>query len=61
MNYLGKTLTFESDRIYFYDEEFGDNRSVMMDWEDSLMSASAAYVCTRNIITCNITTCTYVT
>jgi protein arginine N-methyltransferase 2 len=45
MNYLGKTLTFESDRIYFYDEEFGDNRSVMMDWEDSLMSASAAYVC----------------
>ena len=45
MDYLGKTLTFESDRIYFYDEEFGDNRSVMMDWEDSLMSASAAYVC----------------
>ena len=45
MSYLDKTLTFESDKIYYYDEDFGGNFEVMMDWEDSLMSASAAYVC----------------
>ena len=45
MNYIDKTLTFESDKIYYYDEDYGDNFQVMMDWEDSLMSASAAYVC----------------
>ena len=45
MSYINKTLTFESDRIYYYDEEFSDNFEVMMDWESPLMSASAAYVC----------------
>ena len=45
MSYTNKTLTFESDKIYYYDETYGGNFEVMMDWEDSLMSASAAYVC----------------
>ena len=45
MSYIEKNLTFESDKIYYYDEEFGDNFEVMMDWEAPLMSASAAYVC----------------
>ena len=45
MSYLDKTLIFESDKIHYYDENFGLNFEVMMDWEDSLMSASAAYVC----------------
>lgn len=45
MGYLEKTLIFESNKIYFTDEAFGGDREVMMDWEDSLMSASAAYVC----------------
>jgi protein arginine N-methyltransferase 2 len=45
MKYIDKTLIFESDKIYYYDEIFDVNFEVMMDWEDSLMSASAAYVC----------------
>ena len=45
MSYISKTLTFESDKIYYYDENFDLNFEVMMDWEDPLMSASAAYVC----------------
>ena len=45
MSYISKTLTFESDKIYYYDETYGGNFEVMMDWEDPLMSASAAYVC----------------
>lgn len=45
MNYLSQSLTFESDKIYYYDEDYGDNLEVMMSWEDTLMSASAAYVC----------------
>tara|TARA_Y100001972_G_scaffold122862_1_gene169186 strand:+ start:222 stop:794 length:573 start_codon:yes stop_codon:yes gene_type:complete len=45
MSYLDQTLTFESDKIYYYDENYGDNLEVMMSWEDPLMSASAAYVC----------------
>ena len=45
MGYLEETLIFESNKIYFTDEVFGGDREVMMDWEDSLMSASAAYVC----------------
>jgi hypothetical protein len=43
MNYTDKTLTFESDKIYFTEEE--TQVEVMMDWEHSLMSASAVYVC----------------
>ena len=38
--YISSSLTFESDKITIQD--LGDE--VMMDWEDSLMSASAAYV-----------------
>lgn len=43
MNYTDKTLTFEQDKIFY--QEDGTEFEVMMDWEDSLMSASAAYVC----------------
>ena len=43
MSYTDKTLVFESDKIYFTEE--GIQTEVMMDWEHSLMSASAAYVC----------------
>ena len=43
MSYTDKTLTFGSDKIYFTD--VGTQFEVMMDWEHSLMSASAAYVC----------------
>jgi protein arginine N-methyltransferase 2 len=43
MNYIEKNLTFESDKIYYAEE--GVEIEVMMSWEDSLMSASAAYVC----------------
>ena len=45
MNYLDQTLTFESDKIYY--SEDGTELQVMMDWEDSIMSASAAYVCQK--------------
>jgi len=45
MEYLSQSLTFESDKIYYYDEDYGDNLEVMMSWEDKIMSASAAYVC----------------
>ena len=40
--YISSSLVFESTSIY-YDE--GINQYVMMDWEDPLMSASAAYIC----------------
>ena len=45
MSYTDKTLTFESNKIYYTDNDFGGDFEIMMDWEDSLMSASAAYVC----------------
>ena len=45
MSYINKTLTFESDKIYFTDEDNISQSEVMMDWEHPLMSASAAYVC----------------
>jgi len=41
--YISQSLVIEEDRIYF----LGNNSKeieVMMDWEDTLMSASAAYV-----------------
>ena len=44
MSYLNKTLTFEDDKIYYYDNDFRLNREVMMEWEHTIMSASAAYV-----------------
>tara|TARA_R100000781_G_scaffold9112_3_gene7949 strand:- start:1898 stop:2458 length:561 start_codon:yes stop_codon:yes gene_type:complete len=43
MSYKDKTLIFESDKIYF--EEHGSVFEVMMDWEDSIMKASADYIC----------------
>jgi type IV protein arginine methyltransferase len=45
MAYIDQTLIFESDKIYFYDDDWGENFEVMMSWEDTIMSASAAYVC----------------
>ena len=45
MSYINQALTFESDKIYYNDSVYCGNREVMMDWEDSLMSASAAFVC----------------
>ena len=42
MLYISQSLTFESDKIYFTSN--GEDREVMMDWEDELMYASAAYV-----------------
>ena len=38
--YISQSLTFESDKITID----ADGSEVMMSWEDSLMSASAAYV-----------------
>jgi len=43
MAYIDEILIFESDKIYYTEE--GVEFEVMMDWEDSIMSASAAYVC----------------
>ena len=43
MTYIDKTLFFESDRIYYTEE--GVEHQVMMLWEDSIMKASADYVC----------------
>ena len=43
MSYLDKTLIFEADKIYYTSNN--TQYEVMMDWEDTLMSASAAYVC----------------
>ena len=43
MKYLDRTLIFESDKIYYTDGD--ETFEVMMDWEDSIMSASAAYIC----------------
>ena len=43
MSYISQSLTFEVDKIHY--TEGGENWEVMMDWEDSLMSASAAYIC----------------
>ena len=42
MQYISQSLTFQEDRIYFLRGEI--EQEVMMDWEDTLMSASAAYV-----------------
>jgi len=42
MSYISQSLTFEVDKIHY--TEGDDTWEVMMDWEDSLMSASAAYI-----------------
>ena len=44
MAYKDETLIFASDKIY-YTGEAGVELEVMMDWEDSIMEASADYVC----------------
>ena len=44
MSYLSSSLSFQSDKIII--EDLG--AEVMMSWEDSLMSASAAYVTQNN-------------
>ena len=46
MWYTSQSLAFESDKIY-HSSLISDETEVMMDWEDSLMSASAAFV-TKN-------------
>jgi len=46
MLYTSQSLTFELDKIYF-SSPISNQTEVMMDWEDSLMSASAAYA-TKN-------------
>ena len=43
MAYIDKTLIFEEDKIYYTDEDV--TFEVMMNWEDSIMKASADYVC----------------
>ena len=40
--YISSSLVFESDKIIISGSDFANE--VMMDWEDDLMSASAAYV-----------------
>ena len=44
MAYKDETLTFASDKIYYTVDGLGEVQ-VMMDWEDSIMEASADYVC----------------
>ena len=39
MSYKNKTLIFEEDKIYYTDKD--QILEVMMDWEDSIMKASA--------------------
>ena len=43
MSYINQTLIITSSEIYYTAD--GYRYEVMMDWEDLLMSASAAYVC----------------
>tara|TARA_R100001015_G_C4616560_1_gene172728 strand:+ start:468 stop:1028 length:561 start_codon:yes stop_codon:yes gene_type:complete len=43
MSYINKTLIFEEDKIHY--SENGEELQVMMSWEDSIMKASADYVC----------------
>ena len=43
MSYIDKTLVFETNKIYYTEDDI--QYEVMMDWEDNIMSASAAYIC----------------
>ena len=43
MAYINETLIFAADKIYYTDGEM--DLEVMMDWESSIMQASANYVC----------------
>ena len=44
MNYLNQELVFEEDMIYFLDKS-NNRHEVMMSWEDSIMKASADFIC----------------
>jgi len=44
MSYISQSLVFSEDKIIFADVE-NHEYEVMMNWEDPLMSASAAYIC----------------
>lgn len=43
MNYIDREIIFESDKIYFNDNN--NIKEVMMDWEDHIMKQSANYIC----------------
>ena len=43
MSYVDKTLVFEDSKIYYVDND--EELQVMMSWEDSIMKASADYIC----------------
>lgn len=43
MDYISQSFVFENNKICYSDKD--QVFEVMMDWEDELMSASAAYVC----------------
>ena len=46
MGYINETLIFEEDKIYYTLDGGGViEMQVMMDWEDSIMKASADYIC----------------
>jgi protein arginine N-methyltransferase 2 len=45
MAYINETLTFEADKIYY--SLGNETLEVMMDWESSIMKASADYVCSN--------------
>ena len=45
--YLSQSLIFDSDKITYQDFT-GDTKEVMMDWEDTIMSSSAAYALGTN-------------
>jgi protein arginine N-methyltransferase 2 len=45
MTYISSNLTFSENKISYLEGEI--EWEVMMDWEDNIMSASAAYVCTN--------------
>ena len=45
MAYKDKILTFEEDKIYYSNSDI--TLEVMMDWESSIMEASADYVCSN--------------
>ena len=44
MAYIDETLIFESNKVY-YTDDVGTEFQVMMTWEDSIMEASANYIC----------------
>ena len=46
MSYTQQELIFTNSKIY-YIEKNGEERQVMMDWEDSLMKKHADYVCSN--------------